>query len=82
MLIDKLFKTFRKDPSVKRHLLKTISWRIVGTADTIILGWIITGNITIGAKIGMLELVTKMVLYFVHERVWYSFALRRSGYGG
>lgn len=56
-----------------RHLLKTITWRIVGTVDTIILGYIITGNINTGLKIGGVELITKMVLYYVHERVWYKY---------
>jgi uncharacterized membrane protein len=60
-----------KDPSIKRHLLKTVTWRIVGTIDTVLLGWLITGNPVTGLKIGMLELITKMVLYFLHERVWY-----------
>lgn len=56
-----------------RHLLKTITWRIVGTVDTIILGYIITGNINTGLKIGGVELITKMVLYYLHERVWYKY---------
>ena len=53
-----------------RSLLKTISWRIVGTIDTMCLGWIITGSPLIGLKIGALELFTKMILYYFHERVW------------
>ena len=53
-----------------RSLLKTISWRIVGTLDTMALGWIITGSPLIGLKIGTLELFTKMILYYFHERVW------------
>jgi uncharacterized membrane protein len=56
-----------------RHILKTITWRIVGTIDTIILGYIITGNINTGLKIGGVELITKMVLYYLHERVWYKY---------
>lgn len=59
--------------SRKRHFLKTITWRIVGTVDTVILGWLITGDSTIGLSIGGLELVTKMILYYIHERVWYKF---------
>jgi uncharacterized membrane protein len=56
-----------------RHLLKTITWRIVGTLDTILLGYIITGNMSTGLKIGGVELITKMVLYYIHERVWYKY---------
>lgn len=72
MITDLLLKIFEKDPTVKRHLLKTVSWRIVGSVDTVLLGWFITGRITIGAQIGGLELITKMVLYFLHERTWHK----------
>jgi uncharacterized membrane protein len=68
MIIDRLLE---KDPSVKRHIAKTLTWRIVGTVDTMMLGWFITGNPMTGLKIGGLEVVTKIVLYFVHERVWF-----------
>tara|TARA_Y100000389_G_scaffold105063_1_gene101942 strand:+ start:202 stop:426 length:225 start_codon:yes stop_codon:yes gene_type:complete len=58
--------------SKKRSLLKTISWRIIGTLDTMILSWIITGNWKWGLAIGGFELITKMVLYYLHERAWYK----------
>ena len=53
-----------------RSILKAISWRIVGTLDTMALGWIVTGSPLLGLKIGALELVTKFVLYYFHERMW------------
>jgi adenylylsulfate kinase len=53
-----------------RSILKAISWRIVGTLDTMALGWIITGSPLVGLKIGALELVTKFILYYLHERAW------------
>tara|TARA_R110000824_G_scaffold18563_3_gene73332 strand:- start:3822 stop:4028 length:207 start_codon:yes stop_codon:yes gene_type:complete len=53
-----------------RSVVKAISWRIIGTLDTMFLGWIITGSPLIGLKIGALELITKFVLYYLHERVW------------
>ena len=56
--------------SKTRSLIKAISWRIVGTLDTMCLGWLITGSPLIGLKIGALELVTKFVLYYLHERGW------------
>jgi len=59
------------DDSRKRHLIKTITWRLIGTLDTIVLSWLITGNSTIGLKIGLVEVITKMILYYGHERVWY-----------
>ena len=59
-----------------RSILKTISWRVVGTLDTIALGWFITGDPTVGLKVGGLELITKFILYYIHERIWL-----RSKYG-
>ena len=60
------------DTSHKRHLAKSITWRIVGTLDTFILSWIITGNVVVGLKIGLSEIATKMVLYYFHERLWFK----------
>ena len=59
--------------TIKRHIYKTISWRVIGTIDTMLLGWLITGNALTGLKIGALEILTKMTLYFLHERVWYKY---------
>ena len=56
----------------KRHIVKTITWRIVGTLDTFLLSWLITGSIKIGAAISVVEIVTKMILYYLHERAWYK----------
>ena len=59
--------------SNKRHIFKTFSWRFLGTADTITIGWIISGDPFIGMQIGFAEVITKMILYFLHEKVWYKF---------
>ncbi|MGB1481589.1 MAG: DUF2061 domain-containing protein [Flavobacteriales bacterium] len=56
-----------------RHLAKTVTWRLVGTVDTILLGWLVSGDATIGLTIGGLEMVTKMVLYYLHERAWFRY---------
>lgn len=56
----------------KRHILKTITWRITGTIDTMILAWVISGNALMGLKIGFAEVITKMVFYYLHERIWYK----------
>lgn len=57
----------------KRHLAKTVSWRAIGTIDTILLSWIISGDPMIGLSIGGLEVISKMILYYFHERVWYKY---------
>jgi uncharacterized membrane protein len=58
--------------SYKRHIAKTISWRIIGTLDTMLLSAIITGRWQTGLTIGGVEVFTKMILYFFHERAWYK----------
>lgn len=70
MFLDKIIDKFY-DSTVKRHIAKTITWRIIGTIDTMILGWFITGDPLKGLKIGGLEVITKMILYFLHERAWF-----------
>lgn len=68
-----------KDSSYKRHLAKTITWRIVGTIDTFVLSCIISGNPFTGLKIGFSEVITKMVLYYLHERTWFKINLSKDG---
>lgn len=58
----------------KRHIAKTITWRIIGTLDTMIISGIITGSWELGLAIGGIEVFTKMLLYFLHERAWYKFS--------
>lgn len=53
-----------------RSLAKTISWRIVATSTTILLVFLFTGNLVISASVGALELLAKIVIYYVHERIW------------
>lgn len=53
-----------------RSLVKAISWRAIGTVDTFVLSWIITGQVRIAFAISGVELFTKLFLYWAHERVW------------
>ena len=64
-------KSRKKTANKKRHLIKTVTWRIIGTLDTLILAWIFTGDALTGIKIITAELITKMLLYYLHERAWY-----------
>lgn len=56
-----------------RSIIKGISWRIVGTLDTILVSFILTGQLMVALKIGFSEVVTKIALYYLHERVWIFF---------
>lgn len=66
------FKEDRYSEKPIRSIIKSISWRAVGTIDTIVISWLITGEVDTALSIGGIELVTKMLLYFFHERVWNS----------
>ncbi|SDW74449.1 DUF2061 domain-containing protein [Aequorivita viscosa] len=65
--------------SRKRHIAKTITWRFVGTLDTILISWFITGDLWAGLKIGFAEVTTKMILYYLHERAWFKINLTKAG---
>ena len=56
----------------KRHIAKTVTWRFIGTIDTMVLSWFISGDLTLALKIGVFELISKMVLYYFHERLWFK----------
>lgn len=60
--------------SAKRHLAKTLTWRIVATTDTFLLAWLITGKVDWAGMIAGFEVATKMILYYYHERVWYKYS--------
>lgn len=63
---------------VKRHIAKSITWRIIGSLDTLLLAFIFTGNLESGLKISGIELITKMVLYYFHEKVWFNSKIKNS----
>ncbi len=56
--------------SVKKSLMKTISWRIIATATTFVIGWIVTGSVLAGGAIASIEFWAKLALYYAHERAW------------
>ena len=76
MLVDQFIISSKKEKRTtekelwSRSFLKSVSWRIIGTLDTIIISYVITGKIAFALSIGAIELVTKMILYVVHERLW------------
>ena len=75
MLLDQIFlkRGIRRGDSNTKSILKTISWRIVGTMDTMLITYLVTGELGIAISIGTVELFTKMVLYYFHERLWNKF---------
>jgi uncharacterized membrane protein len=59
----------RADKPIK-SVIKAVSWRIVGTIDTMVISYFITGKLTVAVSIGSVEVLTKTILYYFHERVW------------
>jgi uncharacterized membrane protein len=57
----------------KRHIAKTISYRIISTIIGFLLMWLISGSIKVGAAFGVAELIYKPIQYYIHERIWYKF---------
>jgi len=56
--------------SYARTTTKTATWRVIASLDTMVLAWFFTGNIGTAISIGGLEVITKLILYFFHERIW------------
>lgn len=54
----------------KRTIAKTISWRIFASIITVLLVFIFTGNWGISLGIGGVEVITKLIIYYCHERIW------------
>jgi uncharacterized membrane protein len=59
--------------SSARSLAKAVTWRITGTLDTFLISWFVTGTPKIAAGIAATELLTKIFLYWAHERIWNRF---------
>ncbi|MCH3885985.1 DUF2061 domain-containing protein [Tenacibaculum aquimarinum] len=53
-----------------RSLAKALSWRLIGTIDTLVVSYVLTGQIKLAASIASIDFITKLVLYFFHERIW------------
>jgi uncharacterized membrane protein len=53
-----------------RSVLKAVSWRTLGTVDTFVISWFMTGKLALASSIAGLEFITKIAWYYLHERVW------------
>jgi uncharacterized membrane protein len=56
--------------SSTRSLAKAVSWRVTGTIDTFIISWLITGQPLLASGIAFTEIMTKIFLFWLHERAW------------
>lgn len=60
------------DDDNKRHIVKTITWRVIASIDTFLISLILTNSYTIGITISVFEILTKTILYYFHERFWFK----------
>ncbi|MBN3038332.1 MAG: DUF2061 domain-containing protein [Candidatus Omnitrophica bacterium] len=58
-----------------RSLFKALSWRILATASTILIVYTFTHKLVLSLEVGAVEVVVKLILYYVHERAWLSVPL-------
>lgn len=61
-----------------RSLVKGVSWRITGTIDTMLISWIVTRKLHIAVTIGIVEVFTKIFLFYLHERLWENIKIGRA----
>ena len=58
---------------IKRHISKTISYRIVSSTFGFLTIWYVTGDVRIGTAFSIAEILIKPIIYFLHERIWYRY---------
>ena len=58
----------------RRHIMKAITWRVVATLTTFLLAWFFTDNIDLALKFGAVEIIIKLLAYYLHERMWYKWS--------
>ena len=56
--------------SNRKSFFKTMSWRVIATATTFVISWLVTGSVAVGAGIATIEFWAKLILYYGHERLW------------
>lgn len=64
-----------------RSVVKTVSWRITGSAATFLISLAVLGDVTVSGTIAVIQLTFNTILYFVHERVWNSISWGRHNHG-
>lgn len=60
-----------------RSVIKALSWRTLGTMDTFVISWVMTGRVAMAGSIAGLEIITKIAWYYLHERIWGAIAWGR-----
>jgi len=63
-----------------RHIAKAFTWRLIATFITFTMAWTITGEVKVGLTLGGLDIIIKLIAYYIHERLWYktNFGIRHT----
>ena len=69
-LANQSFEEDKNSEKPLRSVVKAISWRVVGTLDTLIVSYVLTGEIALATSIASVDFLTKLILYFFQERFW------------
>lgn len=64
------FEEYKNSEKPLRSVLKALSWRVLGTFDTLLVSYWLTGKIALATSIASVDFLTKLLLYFFHERIW------------
>ena len=64
------YKEDKNSEKPLRSVVKAFSWRLIGTLDTLVVSYLLTGTFSLAASIASIDFITKLVLYFFHERIW------------
>jgi len=63
--------------SQKRHIAKTLTWRVIASITTFVLGWFFFRDdeqvFQKATGLVIAEFILKILFYYLHERAWYSF---------
>jgi len=62
-----------KKSAITRHILKTFSYRILGTLTTVLVAYSLGVSLELSSLLGVGELLLKPTIYFFHERIWYKY---------
>ena len=66
-------KTVKEETVILRHILKTISYRLLGTLTTVLVALSCGVSLQMSSLLGIGELLLKPIIYFLHERLWYKY---------
>ena len=61
-----------------RSFLKAVTWRVLGSIDTFVISYFVTGRLVFAASIASVETFTKIILFYFHERAWAFVPLGRA----